>query len=140
MDSLRWHKERMSWWFVFPEDIYVPNEGNYSRFDMLDAHVKMIRDFMSRKRAFLDKLWIEERDFCIVEVRNPATFLNQDYNQTLYYWVEKGMPLEGLPNYEHPDFDFEGYYDVKTGQLVQNGSIIERDCVLEGIWSRKAGE
>ncbi len=140
LDSLRWHKERMSWWFVFPEGVYVPDEGNYGRFDTLDAHIKVIRDFMSRKLAFLDKLWIEGCDFCVVEVRNPAEFLNPGYNQTLYYWVEKGMPLEGLPNYEHPDFDFEGYYDVKTGQLVQNGSIIEQDCVLEGIWSRKAGE
>lgn len=140
LDSLRWHKERMSWWFVFPEGIYVPDEGNYRRFDTLDAHVNMIRNFMSRKLAFLDKLWVEECDFCVVEVRNPAAFLNQDYNQTLYYWVEKGMPLEGLPNYEHPDFVFEGYYDVKTGALVQNGSIIEHDCVLEGVWNRRAGE
>lgn len=137
LDAFRWHKERFDWWFTFPKGIDIQEEGTYSRFDTLEEHIAVIKDFMSRKLAFLDKLWIEGRDFCIVEIRNPATFLDQGYNQTLYYWVEKGTALEKLPDYQHEDFIFEGYFDVETGELVTNGTIIEKDRKIEGIWTER---
>lgn len=140
LDALRWHNERLGWWFTYPEGLDIPEDGDYSRFDTLDAHIEVIKDFMSRKLAFLDKLWIEERDFCVVEIRNPAVFLNQNYNQTLYYWVERGTAIEGLPNYEHQNFRFQGYFDVETGELVTDGVVIESDCVIEGVWTGEVSE
>lgn len=137
LDAFRWQEERWSWWFTFPEGLRIPEEGDYSRFDTLDTHIEIIKDFMSRKLIFLDKLWIEERDFCVVEVRNPATFLDQGYNQTLYYWVERGTAIERLPNYESEGFHFEGYYDVENGEFVADGTIIDSDRVIEGIWSEE---
>lgn len=140
LDAFRWQEQRFTWWFTFPESIDISEEGGYKRFDTLNVHVEIIKDFMARKLAFLDKLWIEEKEFCIVEVRNPATFLDQGYNQTLYYWVEKGMPIEKLPSYEHEDFHFDGYYDMESGELVTNETVIENDRVIEGIWTKEAGE
>ena len=140
LDAFRWQEQRFTWWFTFPESIDISEEDGYERFDTLNVHVEIIKDFMARKLAFLDKLWIEGKEFCIVEVRNPATFLDQGYNQTLYYWVEKGMPIEKLPSYEHEDFRFEGYYDVESGELVTNETVIENDRVIEGIWTKEAGE
>lgn len=140
LDAFRWQEQRFTWWFTFPEGIDISEEGGYERFDTLDAHVDVIKDFMTRKLAFLDKLWIEEKEFYIVEVRNPATFLDQGYNQTLYYWVEKGMLIENLPCYEHEDFSFDGYYDVESGVSVTNGTVIENDCVIEGVWTKEADE
>lgn len=146
LDTLRWHAERKNWWFTVPEELRDANNkkevqgGDYHRFDTLDEHIAVVRDFMSRKLTFLDKLWIEQRDFCVVEIRNSAPFLDQGYNQTLYYWVEKGTALEQLPNYTDPDFSFEGYFDIETGEQIKNGYIVEKDCVIEGIWSKEVEE
>jgi hypothetical protein len=94
----------------------------------------MVREFLLQKKDFLDRLWVEKRDFCVVEVRNEAPFLNQDYNQTLYYWVEKGTPLAGLPRYEMEGYDFTGYFDRESGENISEGALICEDCILEGIW------
>lgn len=141
LDAFRWHKYRLDWWFVVPKeaekyrDIEMPEDGNYRVFDTLDLSVDVVKDFMSRKLAFLDKLWLEGREFCIVEVRNSAPFLDQGYNQTLYYWVEKGKPIENLPDYEAEGYRFEGYYDKDSEERITDGFIIEYNRILEGRWT-----
>ena len=140
LDAFRWHKNRMDWWFTKPADLKMPETDDYRQYDTLDSHIAVIKDFMSRKIAFLDELWIEECDFYIVEVRNPAEFLDQGYNQTLYYWVKQGHPITGLPCYEEQGYRFEGYFDIETGEPVADGIIIERDRVIEGVWTQDANE
>lgn len=135
LDAFRWHDDRLGWWFVVPEGLEVPTQGTYDSFDTLDFSIDIVKDFMSRKLAFLDKLWIDDREFCVVEVRNSATFLDQGYNQTLYYWVEKGTPIENLPHYENEEYRFEGYYDKDSGELIADGFVIEYDRILEGRWT-----
>lgn len=134
LDAFRWHKNRMYWWFTKPAELKMPETDDYRQYDTLDSHIAVIKDFMSRKIAFLDELWIEECDFYIVEVRNPAGFLDQGYNQTLYYWVKTGCPITGLPCYEEQGYRFEGYFDIETGESVADGTIIDRDRVIEGVW------
>ena len=85
-------------------------------------------------KAVLVIFYDKECDFFIVEVRNPAEFLDQGYNQTLYYWVKQGSPISQLPCYEEPGYQFEGYFDIETGEPVKDGTIIERDRVIEGVW------
>lgn len=138
LDAFRWHADRLDWWFTYPEGLSVPDEGDYTRFDTLDIQIDVIKDFMTRKLEFLDKLWIENRNFCIVEIRNSATFLDQGYNQTLYYWVERGTAIERLPKYEYEGFRFEGYEDIETGETVTDGTIIDKDCILEGSWTEES--
>lgn len=138
LDAFRWHADRLDWWFTYPEGLSVPDEGDYTRFDTLDIQIDVIKDFMTRKLEFLDKLWIENRNFCIVEIRNSATFLDQGYNQTLYYWVERGTAIERLPKYEYEGFRFEGYEDIETGKTVTDGTIIDEDCILEGSWTEES--
>lgn len=154
LDTLKWHEKRQDWMFVHPgENRWTMGDGDlaehdgtvgdggsrendFIRFSDLDQHVDMVREFLLQKKDFLDKLWVEKRDFCVVEVRNEAPFLNQDYNQTLYYWVEKGKPLEGLPRYEGEGYDFQGYFNRESGEKTGEGTVIWEDCVLEGIWEQ----
>lgn len=136
LDAFRWNRERLSWMFVLPEHLTFSEEGDYTRFAALDCHVDMVRDFLQKKKDFLDRLWIEHREFCVVEVRNNAPFLNQDYNQTIYYWIEKGSPIENLPCMEQDGYHFQGYFNQKSGSLVTNRTPITEDCILEGVWSR----
>lgn len=145
LDALRWHAQRTGWWFTIPEALLSESsdawEDSYDdRFDTLEEHISVVKDFMSRKLTFLDRLWIEEVDFCVVEIRNAASFLNQDYNQTLYYWVERGTAIENLPSYEDNGFRFEGYFDTETGERVEDGTIIDSDLVIEGVWTKEERE
>lgn len=140
LDAFRWQEERLSWFFTIPEELHISEEGGYARWDTLSVCVDVIEDFLSRKLAFLDKLWLENREFCVVEIQNSAPFLNQGYNQTLYYWVEKGTPIQNLPCYETEEYPFEGYYDVENGELVTDGVIIEYNRVIDGRWSGWDGE
>lgn len=137
LDAFRWHDNRLEWWFVVPRGLEMPETGTYETFDTLDLSIDIIKDFMSRKLVFLDKLWIEKREFCIVEVRNQVEFLDPGYNQTLYYWVEKGEPIQHLPHYEEDGYQFEGYYDKDSDELITDGFVIEYHRILEGRWTKR---
>lgn len=137
LDALRWHEERFTWMFTIPQNARIREEGDWTRFDTLDAHVAFVRDFLASKKEFLDSLWVEKEDYCVVEVRNEAPFLNQDYNQTLYYWVPRGESIEGLFGYEQEGYRFLGYRDRDTGQMVSDGAVIGKDCILEAEWEIK---
>lgn len=140
LDALRWHEKRLSWQFVLPLGISIPEEGDYCRYDTLDENVTMVREFLSAKREFLYSLFVEQKDYCVVEVRNDAPFLNQDYNQTVYCWVERGTAIEGLPLYQESGYEFTGYYDKEKGNLITDGSLIYEDCILEGRWEQTGEE
>ena len=140
LDAFRWHKNRLDWFFVIPEGVSDQLQDSYEKYDTLEECLDVVKDFMSRKLDFLDKLWIEGREFCIVEVQNSAPFLDQGYNQTLYYWVEQGTPISGLPCYENEEWQFDGYYDKDYGDLISDGFIIEYHRIVEGRWSQKEEE
>ncbi len=140
LDEFRWHRKRLSWFFVIPDGVEEIQAEAYEEYDTLDICLMQVRDFMERKLDFLDKLWIENREFCIVEVRNSAPFLDQGYNQTLYYWVEKGTAIQNLPCYENEEYEFEGYFDKDYGDLITDGFIIEYNRIVEGRWTERNGE
>lgn len=140
LDALRWHEKRLSWQFVLPARLSISEEGDYRKYDTLDENVGMVREFLAAKRKFLYGLFAENRDYCVVEVRNDAPFLNQDYNQTVYYWVERGTAIENLPLYQEAGYEFTGYYDKEKGKLITDGSLIYEDCVLEGRWEQTGEE
>lgn len=136
LDGLRWHEKRQEWMFQHPEGYEPSSENGYSGFSDLDQHVDMVRNFLVKKKKFLDKLWVEKKEFCVVEVENEAPFLNQDYNQTIYYWVERGKPIEELPRYEMEGYDFTGYFNQNSGERISEGSVIYEDCILCGVWEQ----
>ena len=140
LDAFKWHDKRLGWFFTIPEKLHIPEDGGYERWDTLDVSIEVVKDFMARKLQFLDKLWMENREFCVVEIRNSAPFLNQGYNQTLYYWVEKGTPIQNLPHYETEEYPFEGYYDKDSDELITDGFIIEYHRIIEGRWTGWDGE
>lgn len=140
LDSFRWHKNRLDWFFVLPEGVSYQIQDSYDKYDTLDECLAIVKDFMSRKLEFLDKLWIEGREFCIVEVRNDVPILDLGYNQTLYYWVERGTPIQHLPHYENEEWQFDGYYDKDYHDLISDGFIIEYHRIVEGHWTQKEEE
>lgn len=134
LDGFRWHDKRLDWMFTLPKDYSVPQGTDYRRFAGLESHVNMVKDFLSEKKEFLDKLWIEQVDFCVVEVKNESQALNQDYYQTVYFWVERGTPIADLASYETIDGAHFYYVDADTGEAVTQDTIIWEDRVLEAVW------
>lgn len=139
LDTLRWHENCFEWMFVLPDDLNVPEDGDYTRFDVLDCQVGMVSDFLAAKYDFLNRLFVEHKDFCIVTAENNAPFYNQDYNHTTYYWVERGTAITNLPIYKAEGYQFKGYVDKASGQEVSDGTIIYEDSVLECVWE-ESGE
>ena len=134
LDGFRWHDKRIEWMFTLPKEFSVPQGTDYRRFAGLESHVNMVKDFLSEKKEFLDKLWIEQVDFCVVEVKNESQALNQDYYQTVYFWVERGTPIADLASYETIDGAHFYYVDADTGEAVTQDTIIWEDRVLEAVW------
>jgi len=141
LDAFRWNEKRLTWMFVLPGNLppvpggeSLSGKDYYTQFAALDCHIDMVKSFLQQKMDFLDRLWIEHREFCIVEVQNNAPFLNQDYNQTIYYWAEKGSPVPNLPRMEEEGYRFKGYIDRASGEIITDQTPITGDCTLEGIW------
>ena len=137
LDAFRWHEKRLEWMFVLPENLEIPDKGDYHRYAQLESHSDMIKSFLKGKKDFLDKLWIEHRNFCVVEVKNESSILNQDYNQTIYFWVEKGTPIKRLSQYEKINGQTFYYRNVDTGKIITDADIIWDNCTLEGIWQQE---
>lgn len=133
LDAFKWHEKRLEWIFVLPENFELSGD-DYRQYAALQSHVDMVKDYLTKKKEFLDKLWIEHVDFCVVEVRNDLPILNQDYNQTLYFWVERGTEISGLPYYETEEGNPVSYVDMNTGEMVFDGTVIWEDCVLEAVF------
>lgn len=134
LDAFRWHDKRLGWMFTMPED-YAVSEGNdYRRFAGLSSYVNMVKDFLEKKKEFLDKLWIDHIDFCVVEVRNESEILNQDYFQTVYFWIERGTPISDLAQYETINGERFYYVDADTREVVTQDTVIWGDRVLEAVW------
>lgn len=139
LDALRWNKNRLNWAFVLPDSLQIEESEDYCRYDTLSEQVEMVRDFLQRKKSFLDGVWIENREYCIVEVCNDASFLNPDYNHTLYYWVEKGKSFSAVPveiDYEYR-YEFLGYSEVGSDQELTADMPIERNYILKSVWREK---
>ena len=133
LDAFKWHEKRLEWIFVLPENFELSGD-DYRQYAALQSHVDMVKDYLTKKKEFLDKLWIEHVDFCVVEVRNDLPILNQDYNQTLYFWVEQGTEISGLPYYETEEGNPVSYVDMNTGEMVFDGTVIWEDRVLEAVF------
>lgn len=133
LDAFKWHEKRLEWIFVLPENFELSGD-DYRQYSALQSHVDMVKDYLTKKKEFLDKLWIEHVDFCVVEVRNDLPILNQDYNQTLYFWVEQGTEISGLPYYETEEGNPVSYVDMNTGEMVFDGTVIWEDRVLEAVF------
>lgn len=139
LDALRWNENRLNWAFVLPESFQTEKNNDYHRYDTLSEQLEMVRDFLQRKKNFLDGVWIENKEYCVVEVHNEAPFLNPDYNHTLYYWIEKGKPFSVIPveiDYEYR-YEFLGYSEVESDQKITADMPIKRNCVLKSMWRKK---
>ena len=76
LDALRWHNQRLNWQYVLPENLTIPVEGDYHRYNTIACNVDMVKKFLEQKRDFLNELWIAKTEFDIVEEENTQIVLD----------------------------------------------------------------
>lgn len=93
------------------------------------GEVWAVRDFLSGRKAFLDEVWIEQKELCTVH------FLAKEYVQEMYVSVIRGEAVESLPIGEPGDRDgdrvFDGWY-TQDGRLYDGTEPVLKDITVYG--------
>jgi len=88
-----------------------------------------IRDFLSERKAFLDEVWIEQKELCTVH------FVAEEYERDMYVSVIKGETLADMPIGEPGTMDgdmmFDGWY-TEEGKLFDGVEPILEDITVYG--------
>lgn len=133
-DSLRWNENQYLWFFNYPANYHLPETGDYHRFNQFDSHMEMVDGFLREKMEFLDALFIEEKPFCVVVVENEAPYLNKDWPQTRYYWIEKGDCIGNLSWTNQDGYYFDTFAIKGTDTIVTEDMQVLEDMIIETIW------
>lgn len=88
-----------------------------------------IRDFLTARKAFLDEVWIEQKELCTVH------FIAEEYHKDMYVSVIRGEMLESLPIGEpgqmEGTFMFDGWYTA-DGRIFDGAEPITEDITVYG--------
>ena len=89
----------------------------------LDAEAAHIADYLTQRQAFLSALWLENRAFCIVRLRESS--YSGYYG---YYAVEPGTVFHDLP--QRQDEDFLGWYREDTEEPFDPAQPVTEDLCI----------
>ena len=89
LDSLRWNGNDIHPYFAFPQGYSIPTEGDYHKYDVIDSHVQVIRDFLMEKSKFLQELWLEGVEFEVVIEEHNEEGMSKELNNDVYTWIRK---------------------------------------------------
>ncbi len=89
LDSLKWNSDGNWDYFCPPEGFAIPTEGDYHKYDVLDIHTDMIKDFLKEKQQFLKELWIDGAKFEVIVEEHYEDGMNLELNNNIYEWIKK---------------------------------------------------
>ena len=89
LDSLRWNGNGNNYCFALPENYSLGEAKDYRKYDVLDQHVQMIKDFLQEKEQFLQELWIENAEFEVEIEELNGEGMNLQLNNNIYTWTRK---------------------------------------------------
>ena len=79
---------------------------------------------MSERIDFLNQIWIEERDYYVVQA------VNEKNRECAYYVVFAGEHLNSLPEFDGGDSVFVGWYDRNSGEEFNSDNPIMEDMQI----------
>lgn len=118
MDWLRWDQEDMSFRYAVFDDYY--------------SYVNYLKDFITQRKDFLDRLWIDHETFYTVTFRRGEIFSN------LRFTVE---PNEAAPQAPEPYWEgreLEGWYYDGTDIPYEPGVPVTEDVVVTARWTESS--
>lgn len=95
------------------------------------AEAAYIAEYLRQRIAFLSELWLEEKEFCIVRLRDDGAFY-------IYYALEPGSSLKDLPHME--DEAYPVWYRTDTGAVFDLSTPIWEDLCLDTVAGREEKE
>lgn len=93
--------------------------------DAFAEESRYILDYMTRRAAFLDSVWIEKAEYCIVRI--------DDGNDSLYAYhaVKPGETLQNLPEIKNNRYyRFHGWYQEETDEPFDPAQPIYEDLQI----------
>lgn len=108
-------------------------EQNRIRWNAADpvAEAEAIKNYLRQRMEFLDRLWLEEREYHLVQM-----YIN--WHVMACYALEPG---ECLPYWEVPagtdTIHYLGWYDASTGELYDFSKPVTEDTL---VWLKEDGE
>ena len=89
LDSLRWKGNGYNYSFAMPKDYSLKKAEDYKKYDVLDQHVQMIKEFLKEKEQFLQELWIENVEFEVEIEEHNEEGMSLELNNDIYTWIRK---------------------------------------------------
>ena len=89
LDSLRWIGNGVTRYFAYPQDFSLKEEEDYHKYDVLDCHIAMVKDFLIEKEQFLKELWVEEAEFEVIIEEHNEEGMSLELNNDVYTWIRK---------------------------------------------------
>ena len=116
---------------AYAEQISQAAEMNRVRWlgeeETLTAQTEEIRTYLTQRMAFLDDLWINGTEYCVVQVREASL---SNYS---YYAIRPGECLTALPGgISDSGSVFGGWYYADTGEAFDMTQTIWEDTVIYG--------
>ncbi|MCR5525871.1 MAG: CotH kinase family protein [Lachnospiraceae bacterium] len=90
--------------------------------DEKDNWIQDLKDYINERTTFLNKIWIDNADMCIVY------FPMDNVGHCTYIGIEKGTKLRYLPYFPHKKVDY--WYDQETGKVVDEDTVITKDMTV----------
>lgn len=118
--------------YEYAEEISVAASADKIRWNDasgLMEHIDALRKYMENRVEFLNSIWLEERDYCVVRAST------QWGGYYAYYVVFTGDTLTILPDFEDTETaSFVGWYDEKTGEPFDAKQPITDDMEIYAKW------
>ena len=90
LDSLRWIGNGEYYNFDSSYELNLEESENYFvKYDVLDQHVDIVKDFLKEKNSFLSQLWIENMEFEVYIEEHNEDGMNLELNNNIYTWIPK---------------------------------------------------
>jgi len=115
----------------YEEYLEVASYANHLRWypDRKEPVSMDVSDFLTERIDFLNSAWIDDVDYHIV------SFDKKDKSKFLYYAIEDGGKIEDIPVLNNNKGKvFAGWIDKKSGEKIDDTSIITEDMELEAVW------
>ncbi len=89
LDSVRWNGNGICEYFEYPPDFALGVAEDYRKYDVLDCHIDMIKNFLKEKEQFLQELWVDDVEFEVLIEEHNEPGMNLELNNDIYTWIRK---------------------------------------------------
>lgn len=101
--------------------------------DALDyrGQAELVRTYIREHKAFLDEVWLEDAEVCLVH------FENEDREKNRCFGVKAGECLQALPNEEKEGMVFRGWKMEGTGEYLTTDTPIWEEMTVYAVFEAR---